>query len=128
ALTEANFNFADVDAGNTLQKVQITALQSAGDLELNGSAVTLNQLISQADVAAGNLKFTGATDANGTGYATFGFKVHDGTALSSSAYTMTVDVTAVNDAPTGGDQTITAIEDTALAAEILAQTAVNLAG
>ena len=37
-------------------------------------------------------------NANGSGYASFGFKVNDGDA-DSGAVTMTVDVTAVNDAP-----------------------------
>ncbi len=39
--------------------------------------------------------------------------MHDGTEYSAAAYTMTVDVTAVNDAPTAADNTVTTNEDTA---------------
>jgi hypothetical protein len=49
---------------------------------LNGVAVTAGQVISVADLSAGKLVFTPAANANGAGYASFGFKVSDGTALS----------------------------------------------
>jgi Tol biopolymer transport system component len=98
--TAADFNFSDVD-GDTLASVQITSLESAGSLQLSGVDVTLNQVISKADIDAGNLTFTPAADANGAGYASFGFSVNDGTVDSASSYTMTVDVTAANDAPAG---------------------------
>ena len=48
----------------------------------------------------GTLTYTPPANANGTGYASFTFKVSDGTAESAAAYTMTITVTAVNDAPT----------------------------
>ena len=54
--------------------------------------------IAAADI--GNLVFTPAADANGDPYTSFTFSVNDGTADSASTYTMTMDVTAVNDAPT----------------------------
>ncbi|MCY3796017.1 MAG: hypothetical protein OXG51_16800, partial [Gammaproteobacteria bacterium] len=41
--TAANFNFADADSGDTLSSVKVTALESAGDLELDGADVTANQ-------------------------------------------------------------------------------------
>ncbi|MFO7905365.1 MAG: DUF4347 domain-containing protein [Pirellulaceae bacterium] len=94
----ADFNFSDVD-GDTLEQVKITSLESAGSLQLSGVDVTLDQVISRADIDAGNLTFTPAPDANGSGYDSFGFKVHDGTEYSASSYTMTVDVAAMNDAP-----------------------------
>ena len=49
----------------------------------------------------GNLTFTPAQDGNGTGYANFTFRVSDGTDESTAAYTITIDVTAANDTPTG---------------------------
>jgi Ca2+-binding RTX toxin-like protein len=115
ALAVADFGFADVDTGNTLQSVTLTSLPTAGSLQLNGLAVTASQVISVADLSAGKLVFTPAANANGTGYASFGFKVSDGTALSASAYTLTAHVTAVNDAPTASNRTITTNEDTARA-------------
>ena len=99
-LSTSDFGFSDVDTGNTLQSITITALPIAGNLKLNGIAVTANQSITVTDVTAGKLAFTPVANANGTGYASFGFKVSDGTALSSAAYAMTFNVTAVNDAPT----------------------------
>ena len=76
--TVADFNFSDPDAGDTLQFVQITSLETAGALQLSGVDVVLDQIIDVADIVAGNLTFTPAPDLNGAGYATFGFKVSDG--------------------------------------------------
>ena len=66
----------------------------------------MGQTVSVANIAAGNLKFTSAANGNGAAYATFTFQVQDdgGTAnggvdLDQSPNTMTVNVTAVNDAP-----------------------------
>lgn len=101
------FNFTDTDSGDTLKKVKITTLKSTGELFLDnnsngiqnsGEAIALNQEIAVADI--GKLTFKPAANANGSTYATFGFKVSDGKDFSSSAYTMTVNVTPVNDAPT----------------------------
>ncbi len=102
-----------MDAGDSLVQIEITSLESAGSLQLEGADVTLGQVISAADIAAGNLTFTPAADENGVGYDSFGFRVHDGTAYSAAAYTMTVDVTPVQDLPTGSDGTVTTSEDTA---------------
>jgi VCBS repeat-containing protein len=106
-LTTANFALADVD-GNALGAVKIATLPGAGSLTLNGTAVTAGQLVSAADIAAGKLVFTPATNANGTGYASFTFQVQDngGTAnggqnTDPSPNTMTLNVTAVNDPVTG---------------------------
>ena len=94
--------FADAN-GDTLQAVKITTLPTAGSLEYyNGItwvAVTLNQVISKADIDTGKLHFAPVANANGDGYATVGFKVSDGMDFSASAYDLTVNVTAVNDAP-----------------------------
>jgi Ca2+-binding RTX toxin-like protein len=99
-LTTANFAFKDSDPSDSLQAISITALPTKGALKLNGASVSLNQSISVADIVAGKLAFTPVADANGTAYAKVGFKVSDGKDLSTSAYYLTVNVTAVNDAPT----------------------------
>ena len=57
-------------------------------------------MVTAADIDADNLTFTPAANANGDPYATFQFSVNDGTDDSAASYTMTIDVTAVNDAPT----------------------------
>ena len=116
-LTTANFGFSDVDAGDSLSAVRIDTVPSAGSLTLSGVAVTAGQVIAVAEISAGNLAFTPAADATGTGYASFTFSVRD----SASSYdaapnTLTFDVTPVNDAPVNtvpGAQTVN--EDTALA-------------
>ncbi|MCP4965979.1 MAG: hypothetical protein GY926_12175, partial [bacterium] len=101
----SDFNYSDVD-GDTLASVEITTLEAVGALQLSGADVTLNQVISKADIDAGNLKFVPVADANGTGYDSFGFSVNDGTVDSVSTYTMTIDVSAQNDAPTAANNTV----------------------
>ncbi|WP_230182822.1 Ig-like domain-containing protein [Aquabacterium sp. CECT 9606] len=120
--TAADFGFTDVSdsPANTLLGVKITTLPGAGSLTLNGVAVTAGQVISVANINSGLLKFTPTANANGTGYASFTFQVQDngGTAnggvdLDATPRTMTVDVTAVNDAPSGANRTVTTLEDAA---------------
>ena len=96
-----DFNFSDTDSGDTLSLVEVVTLPLAGTLTLDGNAVTTTQDVTESDIDADKLVFTPAANANGTGYASFTFKVSDGTDKSALAYTMTVNVTAVNDAVTG---------------------------
>ena len=70
-----------------------------GTLELSGTAVAADEVVPEASI--GNLAYIPPADANGTGYATFTFKVSDGTDESAVANTMTIDVTAGNDPATG---------------------------
>lgn len=97
-LSASDFNFVDSDGGDTLQAVQITVLP-AGALRLKGVHVTIDQVISIADINAGYLVFTPPANLNGTEYLTFQFKVSDGKAWSDSEAAFTLDVAAVNDAP-----------------------------
>jgi len=127
-LTTANFGFSDVDAGDSLSAVRIDTLPSAGSLTLSGVAVTAGQVITVADITAGNLVFTPAANANGTGYASVTFSVRD----SNNAYdavpnTLTVNVTAVNDPTivTGGTSG-TGNEDTTLTGTLTATDADGL--
>ncbi|MBE9234207.1 hypothetical protein IQ231_21795, partial [Cuspidothrix issatschenkoi LEGE 03284] len=106
--TVTDFGFNDID-GNSLQSIKITQLATAGTLQLNGNNVTLNQIITATNIP--NLVFTPAANANGTGYANFKFTVNDGTADSTTANTITVNVTAVNDIPTATNSTITINKD-----------------
>ena len=72
--------------------MQITSLEHAGSLELDGAAVTLGQVISKADIDAGDLTFLSPPGAVGAAYDNFSFKVHDGTEYSLTEYTITVDI------------------------------------
>jgi len=109
--TLSDFNFSDINS-DSFDHIRITDLESAGSLLLNGVDVTLNQSITAADINAGNLTFAAAANENGSAYDSFQFRVNDGTVDSASSYTMTLNVNAVNDAPTASNQTITTDEDT----------------
>jgi Ca2+-binding RTX toxin-like protein len=108
ALTD--FGFTDVD-GDLLSAIKITQLETAGSLKLDGFEVVLNQVLLASDIAAGKLTFAPEANANGAGYASFDFEVSDGTAYSASAYTMTIDVTPVSEAPVATNGTLQARED-----------------
>ncbi|MBK7238557.1 MAG: tandem-95 repeat protein, partial [Sterolibacteriaceae bacterium] len=104
----ADFGFSDPNDSppNTLNGVRISTLPGAGALMLSGAAVSAGQMITVANINAGLLVFTPAPNASGSGYASFTFQVRDngGTAngginLNPTPNTMTVNVSAVNDAP-----------------------------
>jgi len=124
----SDFNFSDVDTGDALTQIQITALETTGVLTLSGVDVALNDVIAVADI--GNLVFTPVANANGASYDSFSFKVNDGTAYSASAYAMTIDVTAVNDAPTvsGAPASVTVTEDTESNVDLSAVTFADVDG
>ncbi len=100
AFQASDFNFADTDTGDALASVTVVTLPGSGELELDGATVTANQVAPADDL--GDLVFTPAANANGDAYTSFTFKVSEGIDESASAYTMTIDVTAVNDAATVG--------------------------
>ena len=102
--TAADFGFTDPNdtPPNTLQAVKITTLPGLGTLTNNNVAVNAGDFISVANINGGLLKFTPAADGNGTPYTTFTFQVQDnggGSDLDPTPNTMTINVTAVNDAP-----------------------------
>ncbi|MGH8532879.1 MAG: cadherin domain-containing protein, partial [Gammaproteobacteria bacterium] len=112
-----DFGFTDVDAGDALSAVRIDTLPAAGSLTLSGAAVSAGQVVSVANLTAGNLLFTPAANANGSPYASFSFSVRDtsGPTFDPTPNTMTVNMAAVNDAPVNtvpGAQTVA--EDTPL--------------
>jgi uncharacterized protein (DUF2141 family) len=118
-LTAADFGFGDAD-GHALTAVKVTTLPGAGQLTLNGAAVAAGQLVGIANINAGMLAFKGALNGNGAGYANITFQVQDngGTAssgvdLDPSPNTLTLNLTAVNDAPSGTNKTVTTKEDVA---------------
>ena len=100
AFQASEFGFADTD-GDAFASVKITVLPDAGKgtLALDGNAVAAAQVIAASEL--GTLTYTPPADANDPGYASFAFKVSDGTSESALPYTMTIHVTAVNDPATG---------------------------
>ena len=104
------FNFADVNGDDVLDHITIVTLPATGTLTLSGAAVNAGDDIAADQIA--NLVYTPVADENGDPYTSFTFTVNDGTADSASSYTMTIDVSPVNDAPTAADDTIAAISGT----------------
>ena len=112
----ADFGFNDVDA-HALTAIEVVSLPTNGSLSLSGNSVTAGQSISAADLTS--LTFTPIADTNGAAYASFTFKVQDdggtangGTDTDTTPRQITFDVTAVNDGPTGTDNSISLLEDT----------------
>ena len=111
ALGVGDFGFSDTE-NNGFLAVKITQLPTAGTLTLAGVAVTVDQVISAADIAAGKLVFAPALNAAGTGYANIKFAVQDdgGTAnggidLDASSNTITFNVTGGGGGGGGGGGT-----------------------
>ena len=108
AFMAGDFGFDDDDAGDTLASVKIVTPPALGTLALDGTAVTVNDVVVWDDIEDDKLTFTPARDAHGAPYTTFTFKVNDGTVDSADAYTMTIDVTdapaPVCTAPSFGDR------------------------
>lgn len=91
---------------NALAGVLITTLPTAGTLTNGGDPVAQGQVVSLADLSAGNLQFIPGLDADGDAYASFTFQVQDdgGTAyggidLDPTPNLMTINVVSANDAP-----------------------------
>ncbi len=118
----SDFAFTDPNdaPANAFAGIVIGALPLSGTLALDGTAVTSGQFVSVSDISAGLLVFTPDQDEIGTGYASFTFRVRDaggGSDTDLAERTATIDVTAVNDAPsvTLARQTITVTAGTAFA-------------
>lgn len=104
----ADFGFADPDDSipDAFAGVLITRAPAAGALTLAGATVQVGDFVTAQDILDGRLVFTPLANANGSAYADFGFRVRDtgGTAQGGVdtdpvTRTLTLDVTAVNDAP-----------------------------
>lgn len=112
-ITDADFTFADID-GNALTGVKVVSLPSQGTLQNNLTNVTVNQVISIANLQGGVFKFFPDPNGNGEPYTTFQFSVIDAAAEESSSSTMTINVTPQNDPPTAQSKTLNPTEDTPL--------------
>ncbi|NQV69649.1 MAG: DUF4347 domain-containing protein [Pseudohongiella sp.] len=113
----ADFGMTDSNdsPANALDAVIIKTLPGAGTLKLNGANVSVDQVITAADIS--KLTFTPVTDASGASYANFTFQVRDnggttnsGVNLDASANTITLNVSSVNSAPTAVVDTVNATE------------------
>uniref|UniRef100_UPI0037C0B1AA Ig-like domain-containing protein n=1 Tax=Limnohabitans sp. TaxID=1907725 RepID=UPI0037C0B1AA len=96
--TAADFGTYADNESDALTSVQITSLPGQGVLSLSGVAVVAPQTIAIANINAGLLVYTPALNDNTDQI--FSFKVQDSQGeFSVAAYTLTLDLMAVNDAP-----------------------------
>jgi hypothetical protein len=100
------------DADGDLLSYQITALPGSGTLNQSTAGGTRSAQITSDPAtvtdASHRVIFASAANANGSPYASFTFTVNDGTVDSADA-TVTVNIAAVNDAPSftpGANQTV----------------------
>ena len=100
-------------------EIRITSLESVGSLLLGGVAVTLNQVITLAQLNANQLTFVPVANQSGSPYDSFDFEVGDGSDFSSSAYTLTINVFSVNDVPVAIDDNATTSEETLLSVDVM---------
>ena len=102
-----DFGFTDpVDGVHALAAVKISSLPTFGPLTLDGTAVSAGQTVSLADLNAGRLHYLPGADRSGAANASFTFQVQDnggtlygGVDLDPTPATLTINVTAANDAP-----------------------------
>ena len=135
--TAADFGFIDTSdsPANNFLNVIIASAPTNGTLYLDangdgivdgGETLIASSVISVVDITAGKLKFKPAANANAVAYDSFTFQVQDdggaansGADIDQTANTITIDVTAVNDAGTfAGNVSATTNEDTATAGTV----------
>lgn len=114
-VSEPDFLFTDVD-GDRIDHILIETLPDEGRLYMDYGtsqvSVIPGQQISRTEIEQGLLRFApDAHEANvgANPYASFTFKVHDGTGYSEQTHTYTINVTAVVDNPANNAVSLTAI-------------------
>ena len=91
----SDFTFSDPDT-DTFDGIQLQSLETAGTLTYNGIDAATS--LDYPDMT--KLKFAPASNANGSPYATFTFKVIDNNGgYSTASYTMTINVNPLPDIP-----------------------------
>jgi Bacterial cadherin-like domain len=94
------FGYSDSD-GDAFGGVWIDSTSGSGAFTLNGVALTVPVFVTAAQVAAGNLRFTPASNVSGNNYAEFTFRVTDSAGgVDPVANTRALNILPVNDAPT----------------------------
>src|SRR5438105_1487743 len=112
-----DFGFSDPNdsPANHLASVKVTSLSlpAGSSLKDDGTPVAAGDEIPVADISGGKLKFTPAPSSKEQTSALYtrmdrdcGVTPDSGVDLAAAANAMTVDVTSVNDAPQGADNTV----------------------
>jgi len=97
--------------------VRIEVLPTAGQLQLDGTALDAGDTVTVSQIDAGQLSYLPGTDRFGPDDASFEFSVIDdntqpGDSIALASNQLTVSVDPVSDAPTGSDSIQIAVEDT----------------
>ena len=91
--------YSDTD-GNSMASFTITEIPDRGALTMSGwpiNNVPFRIHSKSVENQGRSLRYKPAPNGHGTPYATFKFKVNDGTVDSTAEYTMTINITPVND-------------------------------
>ena len=127
-----DFGFSDLDDAG-MDSIVVESLPDNGKLFLEANEVVAAEIpltVSKSELDAGSLRFVPSPDANGEGngdfiYATFEFRVDDGTLLSADVAEMAISVTPVNDAPDSVNVSVIGAEDDTYVAITLAGTDID---
>ncbi|MDA8563884.1 cadherin-like domain-containing protein, partial [Mariniblastus sp.] len=110
SLAQADFILSDVDGDPNVSNGTINISSVAGGtIELGGSNISLPATLLVSDLD--NLVFNPTADSNDPGSIDFSVTDSDGV-TDGATYTLTINVTPVNDAPSAQSNTITTDEDT----------------
>lgn len=115
-ITSAMLSVTDTDNSDTATYIQISALPANGTLFLNGSALSVGDLVSQDEINNNLLTYTHDSSSNND---SFSFTVTD---LTHTSSTDTFTLTRDNTAPAAADDSFSTKENSALtisASEIL---------
>ncbi len=93
-----DFNFSDSDIGDSFSGIKILSLPAKGILKNGTVVLNINDTISKNDLDFQKLKYTPTTNESGNSYTNFTYGVSDGIDYSNP-YTVTINVSAINDAP-----------------------------
>jgi len=103
----SDFGYTDYENDSLLQ-VWFDTLPSSGTLLWNGSPFAAGNFVAASDIAAGQLTYQPALNAAGNNLTSFTFRVQDaggtangGSDTDTAANSMTINITSVNDTPTG---------------------------
>lgn len=109
-LPAGNFSYSDDDE-NAFKGIEIISEETNGHLKFDTLDVTAGMLVSDIN----KLTFAPFPNDNGIAYATFEFKVEDGSgAQSNEIYLATINVAPVNDVPVATGDAFITNEDTPL--------------
>jgi len=106
-LSDFSNSFFDPKGLNTLRNVEFTSLppSNLGMLKIDGIPVTVSQLISVSDINSGKLSFIPALNYSGS-IPAFKWNGHTATNKASLDEQVSLNVAALNDAPTGADNEV----------------------